>query len=147
EPILARPVGVLERALKWVKRRPALATLLGVSVAATVALAALGVWSNAELRRAAQHERQARQRAESRSRLARQAVDDMYTQVAEQWLANEPHKDELQRAFLQKALRIYEELAAEESTDPTIRRDTGLAYFRMARIYQELGQHGQAREA
>jgi WD40 repeat protein len=34
EPITARPVGTLERAAKWVRRRPAAAALLGVSVVA-----------------------------------------------------------------------------------------------------------------
>src|SRR5262249_9749179 len=38
EPIRARPVSLLERTIKWVKRRPALATL-----AAAVVLAVLGM--------------------------------------------------------------------------------------------------------
>ncbi len=41
EPVQARPVGRLERAVKWAKRRPALATLLGVTLLALVALAVL----------------------------------------------------------------------------------------------------------
>jgi WD40 repeat protein len=41
EPIQARPVGWVERALKWVKRRPVTAALLGVSV--TAVLVVLGV--------------------------------------------------------------------------------------------------------
>jgi serine/threonine protein kinase/formylglycine-generating enzyme required for sulfatase activity len=41
EPVQARPTGRLERAVKWAKRRPALAALLGVTLLALVALAAL----------------------------------------------------------------------------------------------------------
>jgi thiol-disulfide isomerase/thioredoxin len=52
EPIRARPVGRMERAWKWVKRRPALAALLGVSVAATVALLVGGWIYNAQLQNA-----------------------------------------------------------------------------------------------
>jgi WD40 repeat protein len=38
EPIHARPVGTAERIVKWVKRRPAAAGLIGVSAAAAIAL-------------------------------------------------------------------------------------------------------------
>jgi formylglycine-generating enzyme required for sulfatase activity len=41
EPVQARPVGRVERALKWAKRRPALAALLGVTLLALVTLAVL----------------------------------------------------------------------------------------------------------
>jgi formylglycine-generating enzyme required for sulfatase activity len=41
EPIRARPVGAVERAVKWARRRPALAALLGVVLLALVGLTAL----------------------------------------------------------------------------------------------------------
>jgi serine/threonine protein kinase/formylglycine-generating enzyme required for sulfatase activity len=41
EPVQARPVGRLERAAKWAKRRPALAALLGVTMLALVSLSVL----------------------------------------------------------------------------------------------------------
>jgi formylglycine-generating enzyme required for sulfatase activity/tRNA A-37 threonylcarbamoyl transferase component Bud32 len=43
EPIVARPAGPLERALKWARRQPAAASLLGVSVLAALGLAVLSV--------------------------------------------------------------------------------------------------------
>jgi formylglycine-generating enzyme required for sulfatase activity len=41
EPIRARPVGTVEQAVKWARRRPALAALLGVVLLALVSLAVL----------------------------------------------------------------------------------------------------------
>jgi serine/threonine protein kinase len=42
-PIAARPTGRLERAAKWARRRPAAASLLGVSAASALLLLGLGV--------------------------------------------------------------------------------------------------------
>jgi WD40 repeat protein len=52
EPIRARPVGAWERGVKWARRRPALAALLGVSGAAAVGMAVLlaALWYGAEQR-------------------------------------------------------------------------------------------------
>jgi serine/threonine-protein kinase len=52
-PILARPVGGVERALKWARRRPATAALLGMSLLAVLAVAVFSVAlfeSNEELK-------------------------------------------------------------------------------------------------
>jgi WD40 repeat protein len=45
EPIVARPAGRLERAVKWARRRPAAAALLVVSVLAAVSLTLGGAWA------------------------------------------------------------------------------------------------------
>src|SRR5207302_8952022 len=50
-PILARPVGVGERLVKWARRRPALASLAVVLFLAVIGAAGFGIWHNAELRR------------------------------------------------------------------------------------------------
>ena len=49
EAVLARPVGRAERAVRWAKRKPTAAALLGVSAAAAGALVAGGVWHSARL--------------------------------------------------------------------------------------------------
>jgi formylglycine-generating enzyme required for sulfatase activity len=50
EPIQARPVGVLERAVKWVQRRPTAAALWAVSLLALLGLATGGLWYRARVR-------------------------------------------------------------------------------------------------
>jgi eukaryotic-like serine/threonine-protein kinase len=44
EPIRARPAGSVERAVKWVRRRPFRAALIGVTCLATIGLAGLSIW-------------------------------------------------------------------------------------------------------
>jgi serine/threonine protein kinase len=136
-PITARRPGLARRAAKWARRhRPAVAAaavaaLLGV-VALAAGLAAAAVWW-AEA---------ARQRD-----FARRAVDDMYTQVAERLLDQEPELEEVQREFLVKALQYYTEFAGEEANDPPTRRATAEAYRRVADIQQRLGAHREAERA
>src|SRR5262249_33148992 len=44
EPIRARPVGIRERAVKWLQRRPALAALSAVVAVSVAALLGLSLW-------------------------------------------------------------------------------------------------------
>ena len=56
--------------------------------------------------------------AQERLQFGRQAVDDMYTQVAEKWLAQQAELTLVQKQFLEKALAFYQRLATEESARP-----------------------------
>src|SRR5262249_50703438 len=49
KPIRARPIRLGERILKWAKRRPALAGLVSVSIAAILSLLVGGTWFTLEL--------------------------------------------------------------------------------------------------
>jgi serine/threonine protein kinase/tetratricopeptide (TPR) repeat protein len=82
----------------------------------------------------------ARGKAEASARQARQAIDDMYTQVAERWLAQQPQMEPVQREFLEKALRFYTQLAKESGADSSVRFETARAYRRIANIQHRLGQ-------
>jgi hypothetical protein len=77
EPVRARPVGPLERAAKWRRRRPAVAGLLLATVA--VALAGAGVAVFFGLQAADARARQ----AEEKERAARQTVEQVEDQLAE----------------------------------------------------------------
>ena len=71
----------------------------------------------------------------------------MYTQVAEQWLENEPRMTPLQRSFLEKAAGYYEDFARERGTDPAVRREAALAYRRIGDIRRKLGEYPLAEAA
>jgi hypothetical protein len=59
EPIVARPVGMAERLVKWMRRRPALAALVAVSVLAALGLSAVWFGLQREHARRAADERAA----------------------------------------------------------------------------------------
>jgi eukaryotic-like serine/threonine-protein kinase len=137
KPIKAKRPSLVERVAKWSRRHSA------VVMAATVVLtiAAVGLALGAALI--------ARERSDAlRQRdQARQAVDDMYTDVAERWLAQQAALEPVQNAFLQKALRYYERFAGEASSDATVRLRTAQAYRRVGAIQQKLGRTGDAEAA
>ncbi len=65
EPIQARPVGRWERAVKWARRRPAVAALVAVSLAAAAALLVVGLVYDARLRDASHAAEEARRDVEA----------------------------------------------------------------------------------
>jgi tetratricopeptide (TPR) repeat protein len=137
KPIRARRPTLLERATKWSRRHRlvvATAVVLLVVVVIGMAISTGLIW----------HEQA---RAEARSRQARRAVDEMYSEVAEEWLDQEPHMEEVQRRFLLKALQFYEEFATEEGRAPAVRLAQATAYRRVGDIQEKLGEHAKAENA
>jgi eukaryotic-like serine/threonine-protein kinase len=64
KPVLARPIGLIERAAKWVRRRPAAALFIAALLVMSAAVIGTGVWmqQQEEDRRAAKEQRQAQVR-------------------------------------------------------------------------------------
>ena len=128
-PIRAKRPSLMERAAKWSRRhRMMVATAFSFLLLAVVTL------STSIVLIARQQREAERQRDE-----ARQAVDDMYTDVAEQWLAQQAALEPVQRTFLQKALAYYQRFAGEQSTDQKVRLNTAVAYRRVGEIERKLG--------
>jgi tetratricopeptide (TPR) repeat protein len=158
EPIAARPTSRGERAWRWARREPLSAGL----AAALVILSALGVaglvvsniiigrerdLARTQRRIALDESRQAgieRQRAEDRSRQARRAVDEMYTEVAEKWLYEQPKLSQVQHKFLEKALVFYEQFSREDGADPAIQLERAKALSRLAWLQLRLGRPHEA---
>jgi WD40 repeat protein len=66
----ARPVGTLERFVRWAKRKPTTAALVGVCVVGATALLSVCLWYNARLSRLLVESEADRERAEASERLA-----------------------------------------------------------------------------
>ena len=126
QPIRARPTPAWERALKWALRRPAVAVLAGVSVAAALALAFTGLAYNARLQRE-------RDTARANFQMALDAVDRYYNKVSENTLLNTPRMEPLRRQLLETAQEFYERFVRERANDPE-------AGVQLGRTYQRLGQ-------
>jgi len=137
KPIRARRPGLLERAAKWSRRhRMVVATAFLFLLVAIAGLAASTVLI---ARKQREVERQ-------RDR-ARKAVDEMYTEVAQKWLSQQPQLEPLQREFLLNALAFYQDFARERGSDPAARRGAARAEQNAGNILDRLGEHSRAESA
>ncbi len=154
EPVEACPPSTTYRLQKLARRNKAalltaalIAAALVVGTAASVSQAVRATQAEALATARLNEATEARAHAEANADKARQAVDDMYTQVAEKWLAHQPKMEPVQREFLEKALQFYTEFAKETSNEPSVRFETARAHRRIADIQHRLGQPAKAEDA
>ena len=144
KPIKARRPSLVERAAKWSRRhRMAVTTAFVFLLLAVVTLAA----STILIARQQREVEKQRDLAYRQRQHARQAVDGMYTRVAEEWIANQPQLEHLQREFLLEALRFYQGFSQEDANEPTELKGKALAYLRVGDVQRKLGQKDEAEEA
>ncbi len=87
---------------------------------------------------------QAERKATAGKTIARQAVDEMYTEFAEQWLDESGESNEIQRQFLEKAMRFYVEFSKDNSEDLDLKIERLRAMERVGAVQAKLGQHQEA---
>jgi tetratricopeptide (TPR) repeat protein len=146
EPIHARPAGRVEVAVKWARRRPATAALIAVSLGAVIALFVLGLVyqirlerSNTRLAEALDSVTEEHDRAQAHLSKALEVVDHMLTHVWDEPLGNSPSVLAMRKRLLQDASDYYQWNLARDDPDPTARRETARACFRMAGLHLWLG--------
>ena len=160
EPISARPITIIERSWKWAKRRPAVASLISVSVVALLVLIVGGTWYNAELEKslseattAKRHEsaqriiaENAKEIAEVRRveaienlRKARKVVDTSLTGISE-IIRYYPGVQRVREGLLEEVAKEYEEFAAQQGEDFEIQLERATAYVRLGEVRQTLGE-------
>lgn len=137
QPLQARRPTLQERATKWARRHRRL--VLGSCIFAGLAI--LGLCASSLLLWREQS------RTEARYWQAQQAVEEMYTRVAEDWLDRQPYLEQVQAGFLRKALAFYQQFAAEEGRSPRLRLERAKALRRMGDIQRKLGEHAEAEAA
>ncbi|HMP04671.1 MAG TPA: serine/threonine-protein kinase, partial [Gemmatales bacterium] len=160
EPIQARRATWKEQSWRWLRRRPAVATLLGAILVGAAALTTMAYVYTSQLRvalRDAQVQRelaatnaqeaQSALASESRRRQqARSALDALASQlVAHGRSVGRGSGDQV--AMLEQALRAYEELAADVPGDPVARFGVADAWSQTARLLVALGRYAEAENA
>ena len=166
KPVEARPANSFERLAKWVRRRPALAAMIGVSAAALLTLLGVGAWYQVRLYEAYRREQAARTsadqlndkltvavaeeqkqrvKAEQHLRLAGDALQK-FTETIESDLGAIPGTTHVRRRLQEEALPILQTLIDQDLTNPALRHLRARAVRRQGRAYLDLGDTAQARE-
>ncbi len=148
EPVLARPVGVWERGVKWVRRRPLAAMLVLVSLLAAGGLLVGTIQIEKARRQADREAAQARlqeqnakanyERAEYSYRLARTSMESVLTEIRKDPRFQEGPLEGVRKLLLQAELKFYEQFAAQRGDEPAFKAERGEAYLNLVRITQEL---------
>ncbi len=134
EPVSAYAEPWTARLARWARRhRTAVAASFALLLTASTALGISTVLIGRE-----------RDRTERNYRLARSAVDQMLTKVAEVDLADVPQMAGVRRDLLARALGFYLGFLAERGDDRSLRRETGRAHARLGDIRELLGKYTPA---
>ncbi|HLW63787.1 MAG TPA: protein kinase [Gemmataceae bacterium] len=151
EPIVARPAGAVERLAKWARRKPAIATLAGSSIALTAFILVSGVVHNEQLRKKnqqltdlADREQKARKRADANFLKASQTVKEMLAEVGARDLFSIPYLDEVRKKLLEKALESAREFRQQDPNNPQVTRSVAQIMTDVADVYRLLGQPARA---
>jgi tetratricopeptide (TPR) repeat protein len=160
KPVLARPVGLVGRAARWGRRKPAVAGLLAALLVVLLAGFAGVAW---QWRRAARNATQARevavqlerenrravrerQRAERHLRQARELVAQL-TKLALEIGMLPDMKVTPGLQLLEKALAQYQQFLADTGTDPGVRREAARTCRLLGWYRFSLGQYRGADRA
>jgi serine/threonine protein kinase len=144
DAIEAGPPSGWYRLCKFGRRNRVILTTAALVAAALIAGTAVSTWQAVLARRARADAAAQRDRAVNHLRQAREAVDQMLTEVGEETLSRVPHMEPVRRALLEKALSFYEKFLFQEGDDPAIRLEAARAYRRMGEIRSLLGQYDRA---
>jgi serine/threonine protein kinase/tetratricopeptide (TPR) repeat protein len=152
EPVEARPASAGYRFRKFARRNRGRVTAAAVVLLALVGGVIGTTWQAVRARQAeaaarAEWDRAeaARARADRNFQKARAAVENYLQKVADNPdLKNNPNSHDLRKQLLAAALPFFEEFVREKSDDPQVRFDQGRAYFQLARVRGEMGEHEAA---
>jgi tetratricopeptide (TPR) repeat protein len=141
KPIKAKPPTLWQRAASRLRRHPrVVAAALAVAVLAAIGAFASLYFIDRQKQRAEDAVGDARA-AYARARLA---LDEMSSQVIDDWLAKQPALTHEQKQFLERALGHYEWLADRVGADAEARAGVAAAHMRGGDIRQKLGQTVEA---
>jgi hypothetical protein len=139
--IEARRGGLVRRAARWTQRNPARASAVALALTLIVGVPLLYAW---QTRRASVQIEAQRVVAERNAERALAAVDRMLSRVGEVDLRFMPQMEPVRRAVYEDAIRLLQEIAAENASDARARDEIARAHQRMGSLQQQLGSHREA---
>ncbi len=156
EPIEAKPPTLVGRMAKWGRRHRPLLRSAAVALAAAIAVLVVSAFllldayegEKREHRAAVANASEAKNnaakaqdnaaKAQKNYAIAREAVKQMLTRVANEQVAKIPEMKEIRRSLLEDAVAFYTELLKLTPRDP-------LAYFERGHVYELLAQYDKGR--
>jgi tetratricopeptide (TPR) repeat protein/predicted Ser/Thr protein kinase len=151
EPIRARPVSRAERVLKWVRRQPVVAGLLGVIVLGVVLAFVVLRYEQVRTARQRDETREALSRAldaekEASDNLAyaRQAVDECFGIAREDPDLQGEHLQKVRQVLLGKTLPFYRRFTSKRRDDPELAATHADYLVRIALITEAIGSKTEA---
>jgi tRNA A-37 threonylcarbamoyl transferase component Bud32/tetratricopeptide (TPR) repeat protein len=142
--IVARRSTQVERFVRWGRRNPLAAGLtaaLAVLIFAAVSVLAV---SNSQIRRESAARAAALQQKDAALATARDAVNQMLTDVASEKFNNVPIAHPLRLSLLKGAFRFYEHLMQLNEADRSLVPEMAQVLYNMAGLQRELGQKEDA---
>ena len=140
KPIVARPVGRVERVWRWARRNRAMAGMIGtVIVLAITTLIAIAIGYRETVTALA--------KSEVRLKTAISVVDELFTRVSEEELLNEPGMQPLRKDLLEKALSYYKYFLTQAGSDTKMLDEVAGAHYRVGMIEQLTGNEEVAERA
>jgi tetratricopeptide (TPR) repeat protein len=140
EPVQACPPSASYRLRKFARKYRALLRVAGTFVLLVVVAVAVSTWQAVRATRE-------RDRAEASFRMARDAVDRLFTQVSQSPKLKTRSMEKFRKELLQNAKEFYERFIREQFDAPAVRYDLGLAHHRLGEIYRELGDYPAAEDS
>jgi serine/threonine protein kinase/tetratricopeptide (TPR) repeat protein len=161
EAVQACPPSASYRLRKFARKYRTLLRVAGAFVLLLVLAAGVSIWQAVRATlaggRALQAEQQAleeqkqalreRDRAEASFHMARDAVDQLFTQVSQSPDLRAKPMEKFRKGLLLNAKEFYERFIREQFDAPGVRHDLALAHHRLGEIYRELGDYGAAEES
>lgn len=159
-PIRARRVSSVEHLWRWCRRNRVVAGLAATALVLLVLVAVVASVGYVRTNNALDGELDQRRKADATSRLAIDALDDIFEQFAPDRMSNsadlsgsgiqvpvQPVLSKEAASLLERLLVFYDRHAAEGSGDPALRRKSADANRRVGDIREALGQFDEAQAA
>lgn len=132
EPIQARPIGTMGRVWRWCRRKPAMATAVGLAATFLVVGSVVSTILWLETRAALKQSKASLERAGVAFNAAEGALDNVITKISTETLLNEPGMQPLRKELLTIARQYWQGFLVQSGKDPTVRDKVALAHFNEA---------------